>query len=360
MNEMKHGVFQEGDKFVVYFDGQVARKARLEERANSYFAWMVKTKGSDTKPTVKVAPQPKETPTVAYTAPNTAAYVPEKDAHFIPFGDFTKLNTIIKSGAFFPVFITGPTGNGKSTMVEQSCARNGRKYIRLQINSQSDEDQLIGSKTLVDGNIQIVEGPVLIALRTGSVLLLDELDAGDPNMILCLQSILEGKPYYFKLKNEMVYPQPGFTIIATANTKGRGSDSGKYIGTQMLNEAFLERFPITIEQEYPSAAYELKIVKGAMERHNCVDETFAETLVKWSDTIRRTFETGAIDDLITTRRLLQIVQTYAIFKDQTLSVTLACNRFDQITKQTFIETFTKLLPSEAPVVDEIPVANSNL
>lgn len=215
MNEMKHGVFQEGDKFVVYFDGQVVRKARLEERANSYFAWMVKTKGSDTKPTVKVAPQPKEPTAVAYTAPNTAAYVPEKDVHFIPFGDFAKLNTIIKSGAFFPVFITGPTGNGKSTMVEQSCARNGRKYIRLQINSQSDEDQLIGSKTLVDGNIQIVEGPVLIAMRTGSVLLLDEcLEENEKVRIGTVDSWVGVK--LKDLEKDTIYPVVSFNMD-TAN-----------------------------------------------------------------------------------------------------------------------------------------------
>lgn len=290
---------------------------------------------------------------------NNSAYVPAKDSNFVAFGEFSDINTIVKSGQFFPVFVTGPTGNGKSTMVEQACARNKRQYIRLQINAQTDEDQLIGSKTLVDGNIQIVEGPVLIAMRTGAILLLDEIDAADPNNIMCLQSILEGRPYYFKLKNEMVFPAPGFNVFATANTKGRGSDSGKYIGTKMLNEAFLERFPVTFEQEYPTMAVELRIIKNVMEKFECMDEKFANTLVKWSDAIRRTYDDGAIDDLITTRRLIQIVQSYSIFKDQKLAVRYACNRFDSITKSTFIDVFEKLIPDETPVeVEPIPVATA--
>lgn len=283
-------------------------------------------------------------------------YVPEKDENFVPFGEFKDINTIVKSRQFYPVFVTGPTGNGKSTMVEQACARNKREYIRLQINAQTDEDQLIGSKTLVEGNIQIVEGPVLIAMRTGSILLLDELDAADPNNIMCLQSILEGRPYYFKLKNEMVYPAPGFNVFATANTKGRGSESGKYIGTKMLNEAFLERFPVTFEQEYPTPAVELRIVMNAMTKFGCVDEQFANTLVKWSDAIRRTYDDGALDDLITTRRLIQIVHGFSIFKNKEQAVKLACNRFDSITKTTFVEVFDKLAPDNTPVVVEpIPV-----
>lgn len=348
-------------KFVAYLDGVVVRTSKTLEGAEYGLKRAIQAAKREGKAPSepKVTTQPiKEPPSVInYQAPvvlpqSAAAYVPEKDANFVPFGEFKELNTIIKSRAFFPVFITGPTGNGKSTMVEQSCARNGRTYIRLQMNAQTDEDQLIGSKTLVDGNIQIVEGPVLIAMRTGSVLLLDEIDACDPNASLCLQSILEGKPYYFKLKNEMVHPAPGFNIIATANTKGRGSDSGKYIGTKMLNEAFLERFPLTFEQEYPTMAVELKIVRGAMEKFGCMDEKFATTLVKWSDAIRRTYDDGALDDLITTRRLIHIVQAFSIFKDTKLAVRLACNRFDALTKSTFIEVFDKITPDETPVVEE--------
>lgn len=363
MEKVQTGVVQDDStaKFVAYLDGAVVRTSKTREGAEYGLKRAIqaaKRAGKQViEPKADTTQLPEESPEVVkyqtpVMNPQTAVYVPEKDVNFIPFGEFKELNTIIKSRAFFPVFISGPTGNGKSTMVEQSCARNGRTYIRLQMNAQTDEDQLIGSKTLVDGNIQIVEGPVLIAMRTGSVLLLDEIDACDPNAALCLQSILEGKPYYFKLKNEMVHPAPGFNIIATANTKGRGSDSGKYIGTKMLNEAFLERFPLTFEQEYPTMSIELKIVRGAMEKFGCMDEKFATTLVKWSDVIRRTYDDGALDDLITTRRLIHIVQAYGIFKDTKLAVRLACNRFDALTKSTFIEVFDKITPDETPVVEE--------
>jgi len=282
-------------------------------------------------------------------------FIPTKDATFTPFGDFNKVDKIIKSSMFFPTFITGPTGNGKSTMIEQACAKNKREYIRINLNAQSDEDQLIGTKTLVDGNIEIVEGPVLIAMRQGAILLLDEIDAAEPNNIMCLQSILEGKPYYFKLKNEIVVPAVGFNIFATGNTKGRGSDDGKYIGTKMLNEAFLERFPVTLEQDYPKPAVEVKIVKNFMEKFGCLNEKFAETLVKWADAIRKTYDEGGIDDIITTRRLIQIVQSYSIFGDHEMAVQMACNRFDSLTKQTFIEVFDKIWPTDEPIIDdEIP------
>lgn len=355
---METGIVQEGKRFVAYLDGNVVGKAydfrgaerELEKAQGTY----VQRRGRkpkqhhvaafETPVAVKA-----ETKLIEKLVERASVYVPEKDQNFVPFGEFKDINSIIQSRLFFPIFVTGPTGNGKSTMVEQACARNKRTYIRLNVNGQTDEDQLIGTKTLVDGNIEIVEGPVLIAMRTGSILLLDELDAGDPNNMMCLQGILEGRPYYFKLKNEMVYPQPGFNIVATGNTKGRGSESGKYIGTKMLNEAFLERFPVTMCQEYPSLAIELKIVMNAMNKFNCVDEKFAQTLVKWSDAIRKTYEDGALDDLITTRRLIQIVQGYSIFRDKEKAVTLACNRFDSITKSTFVDVFSKISPDETPV-----------
>ena len=359
MNEVKHGVYEEGNRFKAYVHGECVYTARLQTHAESQFKRAAK-KAGDTVPTLASPRKEVEVVSMPKLAPVSAAYVPSKDENFVPFGEFKEINTIVKSGVFFPVFVTGPTGNGKSTMVEQACARNKRTYIRLQINAQTDEDQLIGSKTLVDGNLEIVEGPVLIAMRTGSVLLLDELDAADPNNIMCLQSILEGKPYYFKLKNEMVHPAPGFNVFATANTKGRGSESGKYIGTKMLNEAFLERFPVTFEQEYPTMGIELKIITAAMQKFNCYDEEFANVLVKWSDAIRRTYDDGAIDDLITTRRLLQIVQGYSIFGNKKTAVQLACNRFDSITKSTFIDVFDKITPDGTPITQEpIPVENNS-
>jgi MoxR-like ATPase len=249
---------------------------------------------------------------------------------------------IIKSRSFYPAYISGPTGNGKSTMVEQVCAQHKKSLIRINLNMMTDEEQLIGSKTLVNGNVEIVEGPVLIAMRTGATLLLDEIDAGGANTLLCLQPILEGKPFYFKLKNEMITPAPGFNVIATANTKGKGSDDGRYIGTNILNEAFLERFAVTFNQEYPSSKVELKIITNLMTAYGCMDQEYADTLVKWADAIRRTFADGGIDEVVTTRRMVHIIRAFSIFKDKQKAIELCCNRFDEITRAAFIDLFGKL------------------
>jgi MoxR-like ATPase len=282
---------------------------------------------------------------------NTKELIPVKDPNFVPFGNYSDLESIIKEGLFYPAYISGPTGNGKSTMVEQICAKHKRPLIRVNLNMMTDEDQLIGSKTLTNGNVEVVEGPVLIAMRQGITLLLDEIDAGSANTLLCLQPILEGKPYYFKLKNEMIIPAAGFNVIATANTKGKGSDDGRYIGTNILNEAFLERFAVTFDQEYPIAKVEVKIIKNLMQSFNCLDEEFADTLVKWADAIRRTFADGGVDETITTRRMLHIVRAYAIFKNRNKAVELCCNRFDVATKSAFIDLYDKVAnpqPEVAP------------
>ena len=272
--------------------------------------------------------------------------IPKFDANFVPFGNFPDLEKIIKSGIFYPTYISGPTGNGKSTMVEQICAKHSKSLVRVNLNMMSDEDQLIGSKTLEDGNVKVVEGPVMIAMRRGHTLLLDEIDAGSANTLLCLQPILEGKPYYFKLTNELIVPAKGFNIIATANTKGKGSEDGRYIGTNVLNEAFLERFAVTFEQEYPDAKIELKIINNLMEFYNCKDVEFAETLVKWADAIRRTFEDGGVDETITTRRMTHIVRAYSIFGNKKKAVELCCNRFDSNTKSAFQDLFDKVSAPE--------------
>jgi MoxR-like ATPase len=290
--------------------------------------------------------QAEESFIVDYT--NTKSLIPVKDPNFVPFGNFADLEKVIKSGMFYPAYISGPTGNGKSTMVEQICAKHKKPLIRVNLNMMVDEEQLIGSKTLVDGNVMIVEGPVLIAMRTGTTLLLDEIDAGAPNTLLCLQPILEGKPYYFKLKNEMIIPAAGFNIIATANTKGKGSDDGRYIGTNVLNEAFLERFAVTFEQAYPDSRVEMKIVKNLMETYGCVDEEFADTMVKWADAIRKTFDDGGVDETITTRRMSHIVRAFAIYKDQKKAIELCCNRFDSATKLAFIDLFDKVSKGDEP------------
>lgn len=282
--------------------------------------------------------------------------VPARDKNYVAFGNHSDVVQIVKSGMFYPAYITGPTGNGKSTMVEQVCAQYKKPLIRVNLNMMTDEEQLIGSKTLVDGNVEVVEGPVLIAMRTGSTLLLDEIDAGGANTLLCLQPILEGKPFYFKLKNELITPAPGFNVFATANTKGKGSDDGRYIGTNILNEAFLERFAVTLNQGYPSASVEKKIVLNLMESFGCTNEEYAETLVKWADAIRRTYEDGGVDELITTRRLTHIVRAFSIFKDKKKAIELCCNRFDDITRTAFIDLFDKI--SNEPVQNSEEVVQS--
>jgi MoxR-like ATPase len=288
---------------------------------------------------------------------DATSLIPKQDANYVPFGNHKDIDTIIKSRQFYPAYISGPTGNGKSTTVEQACAKNKRPLIRVNLNMMTDEDQLIGSKTLVEGNVEVVEGPVLYAMRNGIPLLLDEIDAGSANTLLCLQPILEGKPYYFKLKNELIYPTQGFTVFATANTKGKGSDDGRYIGTNVLNEAFLERFAVTFNQEYPSAAIEKKIVMNLMKSFNCEDEEFASTLVKWADAIRRTFADGGVDETITTRRLVHIVRAFSIFKDKKKAVELCINRFDDITRNAFADLFEKVSIPEAPPQTEVQQAD---
>lgn len=298
-----------------------------------------------TVPTVRDERQvstPVSVDTVSMSGFKPESLIPARDHNFVPFGNFDDVCQIIKSKIFYPVYISGPTGNGKSTMVEQICAKYNRPLIRVNLNMMSDEDQLIGSRTLEDGTIKIVEGPVLLAMRLGATLLLDEIDAGSANTLLCLQPILEGKQYYFKLKNEIIVPAPGFNIIATANTKGKGSDDGRYIGTNVLNEAFLERFAVTFDQEYPSAKVETKIVQNLMAYYQCQNDQFVETLVKWADGIRRTFEDGGVDETITTRRMTHIVRAYSIFKNEKKAVELCCNRFDVATKTAFIDLFDKV------------------
>ena len=268
--------------------------------------------------------------------------IPPRDPTYVPFGNHRDVERIVKSKIFYPTYITGPTGNGKSTMIEQVCAQQNRSMIRVNMNAMTDEEQLIGTKTLVDGNIEIVEGPVLIAMRSGSILLIDECDSMTAAASFCLFSVLEGKPFYFKLKNEIITPAPGFNIFATANTKGKGSDDGRYVGTMVMNEAFLERFAVTFEQEYPDAKVERKIVVQLMEKYGCLDEAFADMLVKWADAIRKTFEDGGVDELITTRRLTHIVRAYSIFNSKSKAIELCCNRFDSTTRGAFIDLYEKM------------------
>jgi MoxR-like ATPase len=289
--------------------------------------------------------------------------VPNKDVTYVPFGFHKDLSTIIASKAFYPVFITGLSGNGKTTMVEQVCAALKRECIRVNISIETDEDDLIGGNTLVDGNVVYREGPVTIGMKRGAIVILDESDRGS-NKLMCLQAILEGKPYFNKKTGETIYPQPGFNIIATANTKGQGSDEGKYMSAQILDDAFLERFAVTIEQEYPSPKVEKKIIMKKMARVEKVDEDFADKLVSWAEIIRKTFKEGAIDDLISTRRLEHIVNAFAMFNDRMKAINLCIARFDEETKTSFLDLYTKVdagveMPAPAEqaaevVEDDIP------
>ena len=272
---------------------------------------------------------------------NDVTVVPEVVKEYVPFGHFTDLKSIVSSGLFFPVFITGLSGNGKTMMVEQICAKLKRECYRVNVTVETDEDDLIGSNTLVDGNIVFREGPVLKAMRKGAVLLIDEIDLAS-NKIMCLQSILEGKGYLNKKTGEYVTPVDGFTVIATANTKGKGSDDGRFIGTNVLNEAFLERFPVTFEQQYPPVSVEKKILGGIAAHLGVTDTNFIARLVDWGDIIRKTFYDGGIEEIISTRRLVHIVRAFSIFKDKSKALQVCINRFDDETKQAFLELYDKV------------------
>ena len=267
--------------------------------------------------------------------------VPNKDGNFVPFGNFADVKKIIKSKIFYPTFITGLSGNGKTFSVEQACADLNRELIRVNITIETDEDDLIGGFRLVDGNTVWHNGPVVEALQRGAILLLDEVDLAS-NKILCLQSILEGKGIFLKKTGTYVEPAAGFNIIATANTKGKGSDDGRFIGTNVLNEAFLERFALTFEQEYPSPVTETKILLRIASSLGKNDKEFCENLANWADIIRRTFNDGGIDEVISTRRLVHIIRAFAIWQNRMKAIKVCTNRFDDETKQSFIELYDKI------------------
>ena len=261
--------------------------------------------------------------------------IPQKFPGFVPFGFYKDLTNIIQSREFYPVFVTGLSGNGKTLMVEQVCATLGRECIRVNISIETDESDLIGSNTLVDGNVVYRDGPVITAMKRGAILLIDEVDRGS-NKLMCMQGIMEGKPYFNKKSGEYIHPAPGFNVVATANTKGRGSEEGRYL-SQILDDAFLERFPITVEQDYPDAKVELKILKPLLG-----DNEFAELLIKWADVIRKTYAEGGIDEIISTRRLVHIAKAYSIFKDRNKAIQLCVARFDDETKNAFIDLYSKV------------------
>jgi len=289
--------------------------------------------------------------------------IPDKDDTFVKFGNFADIKRIIQSRLFYPTFITGLSGNGKTFSVEQACAQLKREMIRVNVTIETDEDDLIGGFRLVNGETAWHNGPVIEALERGAVLLLDEIDLAS-NKILCLQSVLEGKGVFLKKIGRFVKPAAGFNVIATANTKGKGSDDGRFIGTNVLNEAFLERFPVTFEQSYPAPATEQRILEGIALDLGIEDRDFCKRLCDWGDIIRKTFYDGGIEEIISTRRLVHIVRAYSIFQDKAKAIQVCENRFDDETKTAFLELYDKIdadfvMPSETPeltieVSNEVP------
>jgi len=271
----------------------------------------------------------------------TGNIVPKKDPVFVSFGNYPDIKSIIKSGMFYPVFITGLSGNGKTMGVTQACAENKKELIRVNITIETDEDDLLGGYRLKDGQTVWQNGPVIEAMERGAVLLLDEIDLAS-NKIMCLQPILEGSGVFVKKINKFVKPTQGFNVIATANTKGQGSDDGKFIGTNVLNEAFLERFPITFEQSYPKPAVEEKILVNTLKKSGKSDKEFCKKLVTWADVIRKTYFDGGVDEIISTRRLVHIIQAYAIFEKKMKAIEVCTNRFDDDTKNSFMELYSKV------------------
>jgi hypothetical protein len=280
--------------------------------------------------------------------------VPEKYENYVPFGFFKDMRNIVSSKMFYPVFVTGLSGNGKTLMVEQVCAELNRECIRVNISVETDETDLLGGPTLVNGNVVNRDGPVLQAMKKGAVLLIDEVDRGS-NKLMCLQGIMEGKPHYNKKSGEMVYPKAGFNIIATANTKGQGSDEGKYLA-QILDSAFLERFPITVEQEFPDMKTEKKILAPLIE-----DKAFLENLCQWADVIRKSYMEGAVDEVISTRRLVHIAKAFNIFNDKMKAITLCVSRFDEETKLGFLDLYSKVDATvESPANTASVVTNTEM
>ena len=318
-------------------------KSLFKLPTESDVATTLKSSGESEKVLTTKAPETETKSEAAYVVSSlTGDIVPKKDPVFVSFGNYPDVKSIIKSKMFYPVFITGLSGNGKTMGVTQACAENKRELIRVNITIETDEDDLLGGYRLKDGQTVWQNGPVIEAMERGAVLLLDEIDLAS-NKIMCLQPILEGSGVFVKKINRFVKPSHGFNVVATANTKGQGSDDGKFIGTNVLNEAFLERFPITFEQSYPKPSVEEKILVSTYKQASGKsDQDFCKKLVTWADVIRKTYFDGGVDEIISTRRLVHIIQAYAIFGKRMKAVEVCTNRFDNDTKNSFIELYTKV------------------
>jgi len=330
-----------------YGNEQIACSAEVGFQLNAADSAKVYQAAADT--VVQMAPS-----AIGVTEPQES-YIPEKFPGYVPWGNFNVVKEVIKSGIFYPMFITGLSGNGKTLMVSEVCSRLKREYVRANITVETDEDDLIGGFRLLNGETVWHDGPVVTAMKRGALLLLDEIDLAS-NKIMCLQPILEGSSIYLKKIGKWVHPKPGFNVIATANTKGQGSDDGRFIGTNVMNESFLERFPVTIEQTYPTNKIEEKILVNELAKHDKVETDFVGNLVKWADVIRKTFYEGGIDEIISTRRLVHIVNAFSIFDDKLKAISMCISRFDTETKESFLDLYSKV---DAGVsVDEIMAENS--
>ena len=336
--------------------GAVISKSQMGEAAEKckvpYPSWMGKLKvgynayklpseNAPTTTTTSDAPSENVVMNLVATNMEKQDLVPSPFEGFVPWGNYGNLKKIIKSGMFYPVFVTGLSGNGKTLMIEQLHAELKKELIRINITIETDEDDLLGGFRLVSGETKFVPGPVIEAMERGCTLLLDECDLGS-NKLLALQPVLEGKGVFLKKINKWITPKDGFNVMATANTKGKGSEDGRFIGTNILNEAFLERFAITIEQPYPATSTEKKIVMGSMKKYGAVDKEFADNLVTWAEVIRKTFYDGGVDEVISTRRLDHIVKAFAIFGDKMQSIEMCVARFDEDTKESFMDLYTKI------------------
>ena len=318
--------------FTLPVDGSIEKYAEPTCQGYGSMKHHVKDEKVESKPDTKAA---------YIVSSLTDNVVPQKDDNFVTFGNFSDVKNIIKSKKFYPVFITGLSGNGKTLAVTQACAEAKREMIRVNITIETDEDDLLGGYRLRDGATVWQNGPVIEAMERGAVLLLDEIDLAS-NKIMCLQPILEGSGVYVKKINKFVKPKLGFNVIATANTKGQGSDDGKFIGTNVLNEAFLERFPVTFEQQYPSAKIEEKIVSNKLKSFGKSDDKFAHNLVTWADVIRKTYTDGGVDEIISTRRLVHIAEAYGIFRNKMKAISVCTNRFNDDTKKSFVDLYSKV------------------
>jgi MoxR-like ATPase len=284
------------------------------------------------------APMDLKVKTASHTVMNL---IPKKDPQYVSWGHFKDIKAVLESKVFYPIFVTGLSGNGKTSMIREVCAKLKRDMVRVNITVETDEDDLLGGFRLVNGETVWQDGPLVVAMKTGAVALIDEVDLAS-HKIMCLQPIMEGQPIYLKKINEVIYPADGFNIVATANTKGKGSADGRFMGTNILNEAFLDRFSATFYQEYPSTSFEEKILKKQFAKYEISEDDFVSKLVKWADVIRRSFKEGAVDDIITTRRLIDITKTFSIFNNKMKAITLCLERFDDETRDSFADLYTKV------------------